>query len=332
MSDVQLFRIDDGVATELEGSHALLEKHLQTVVENNMETLFGVRFLRSEYKTGDRHGGRIDSLGVDENGSPVIFEYKRKTSENVINQGLFYLDWLMDHRAEFVQLVRDSEHDELTDVIDWSAPRLICVATDFNRYDRHAVQQIDRAIDLVRYRDFGERLLTLDLVHTNATESTTAAASRSAQTGSRTPVVATPAAAEDVSSAEDAEDASGYGGTGRSGVLEKLEKAPPALRELFDTLADYFLTLGDDVSKKTLKHYVSFRRLKFFGSLKIRPVGGEVLVMLKLDPDTVELREGFTRDVRGIGHHGVGDLEVRVSDSSQLDEVYTMILLAYDNG
>jgi hypothetical protein len=64
-----------------------------------MDTLFGVQFLASEYSTGKVHSGRIDSLVLDENGSPVIFEYKRSTNENVINQGLFYLDWLLDHRA-----------------------------------------------------------------------------------------------------------------------------------------------------------------------------------------------------------------------------------------
>ena len=75
------------------------------LIERNMEALFGVRFVASEHSTGKKHGGRIDSLGLDENGSPVIFEYKRSVNENVINQGLFYLDWLLDHRAEFELLV-----------------------------------------------------------------------------------------------------------------------------------------------------------------------------------------------------------------------------------
>jgi hypothetical protein len=65
-----------------------------------METLFGVHFLKSEHSTGTKHRGRIDSLGIDETGSPVIFEYKRSRDENVINQGLFYLDWLLDHQPE----------------------------------------------------------------------------------------------------------------------------------------------------------------------------------------------------------------------------------------
>ena len=55
-----------------------------------METFFGVRFLKSEYMITS---GRMDSIGIDENNSPVIFEYKRSSSENVINQGLFYLEF-----------------------------------------------------------------------------------------------------------------------------------------------------------------------------------------------------------------------------------------------
>ena len=67
----------------------VLEKELQTLIEQNMETFFGVRFLKSEYAITN---GRMDSIGIDENNSSVIFEYKLSQNENVINQGLFYLD------------------------------------------------------------------------------------------------------------------------------------------------------------------------------------------------------------------------------------------------
>jgi RecB family endonuclease NucS len=74
-------------------------------MESNLDALLGVRFLASEYRTGKTHGGRIDTLGIDENGSPVIIEYKRAMNENVINQGLYYLDWLLGHRGEFELIV-----------------------------------------------------------------------------------------------------------------------------------------------------------------------------------------------------------------------------------
>lgn len=180
MSDLKLFRTSAGVVEELEGTSSRLEKDLQKLVERNMDTLFGVRFLQSEYSTGQRHRGRIDSLGIDENYSPVIFEYKRTSSENVINQGLFYLDWLLDHRAEFELLVQRSAHRDFADSIDWRNPRLICVANDYTRYDEYAVQQIDRNIDLVRYRDFNGEFLALELVHSTKIEPTTAIGAPSA--------------------------------------------------------------------------------------------------------------------------------------------------------
>lgn len=76
MSDLKLFRINEAGAQELQSSASSLEKPLQDMIERNMDVFFGVRFLASEYSTGKKHGGRIDSLGIDENGSPVIFEYK----------------------------------------------------------------------------------------------------------------------------------------------------------------------------------------------------------------------------------------------------------------
>ena len=82
MADIKLFNIN-GEVKEYQSGTVTLEKELQIVIEKNMEQFFGVRFLASEYTTTD--GGRMDSIGIDENNCPVIFEYKRSVKENVIN-------------------------------------------------------------------------------------------------------------------------------------------------------------------------------------------------------------------------------------------------------
>ncbi len=69
MSDIKLFQFGEAGVTELSGSAMALEKSLQTLIEKNMEAFLGVRFLATEFST--THGGRMDSLGIDENGSPV---------------------------------------------------------------------------------------------------------------------------------------------------------------------------------------------------------------------------------------------------------------------
>jgi hypothetical protein len=80
----------------------------------------------------------------EEHNCPVIIEYKRPLNEKVINQGLYYLNWLMDHKAEFTLLVMKRLGNEVADQIEWTSPRLLCIAADFTKYDEHAVQQIPR--------------------------------------------------------------------------------------------------------------------------------------------------------------------------------------------
>lgn len=301
MADLKLFRVTAGVATELHSTTVALERSLQKLIERNMEEMFATRFLASEFSTGSRHGGRIDSLGIDENNSPVIFEYKRSTNENVINQGLFYLNWLLDHKAEFTLLVMEKLGRDVADAIDWRAPRLVCVASGYTRYDEHAVEQINRSIDLVTYRDFGSELFALELVHASRVEP---------------------------QSANDAPDVSrGHGRT----VTELLGQASSELTALYEQLDAYLVALGDDVSKKATKQYFAYRRLKNFACVEVHPQSRNLLVYLKVNPDDVELEEGFSRDVRNIGHFGTGELELRISSQRQLDRAESLLQASYEN-
>jgi hypothetical protein len=113
MSDIKLFRIAGGNVDELVGTIDTIEKSVR-----NLEAFLGVRFLASEFTMTS--GGRIDTLGLDENGCPVILEYKRAANENVVNQGLFYLDWLADHRKDFLH---DAGMGQTCAQREW-APRL----------------------------------------------------------------------------------------------------------------------------------------------------------------------------------------------------------------
>ena len=300
MSDIKLFRIDGPGVTELKGEAHDLEKPLQTLIESNLDTLMGVRFLASEYSTGKTHAGRIDTLGLDENSCPVILEYKRSMGENVINQGLFYLDWLMDHRAEFQLVVLQKFGSEAADLIDWSAPRLICIAADFTKYDGHAVQQINRNIELIRYRKFGPGLLLLELVNAVSTQPS---ASKAAIRNSGKV-------------------------TGDKPVAQALAEMEEPMRQLFDSLEGYLTSLGDDVQRKDLKLYIAFKRLKNFACVEVRKE--YLLLHAHVNPDTVDLVEGFTRDMRQTGHWGTGDLEIFVRNASDLERAKPLLARAYE--
>lgn len=308
MSDIKLYRLVSGHAKQMQGVASDLEKPLQTLIENNLEALLGVRFLATEYTTGRTHGGRIDTLGIDENDCPVILEYKRSTGENVINQGLFYLDWLMDHQAEFKLLVLDKYGRDSAEAIDWSAPRLVCIAADFTRYDEHAVQQMNHDIELIRYRRFDSDLLLLELVNAVAARPVNGTRKQSGEAGRET-VRPTKRMATDKT------------------VAEWLLDLTPGIREILESLEGYVTSLGDDVQRKDLKLYIAFKRIKNFTTVVFQR--DRLLVYLHIDPAHVDLAEGFARDVRTIGHWGTGSVELSLRTQGDLERAKPFIERAY---
>lgn len=303
MADIKLFNISSGAVEEIIAGSMGLERSLQRLFEANLETLLGVKVLASEYTITD---GRIDTLGIDENGCPVVIEYKRHSNENIINQGLFYLDWLMNHRDSFKILTLDRLGKEAADMVDWSVPRLVCIAADFNKYDESAVKQMSRNIDLIRYRLFGEDLLMLDHI---ATSTGSAQQSNNLQSDG---VKHYPPKSNKVS------------------VTEQLKSADGELTKLYEDFLDFINSIGDDIQSRQLQMYIAFVRLRNFVCLEVRKQRGVILLYLSLDPNDIQFEEGFTRDMRGIGHYGTGDVEVIISSRETLEKAKPLIKAAYD--
>ncbi|MBR1832021.1 MAG: DUF91 domain-containing protein [Ruminiclostridium sp.] len=295
MSDIKLFSISDTVV-ERTSSEAVLEKELQNLIEKNMETFFGVRFLKSEYTISN---GRMDSIGIDENNSPVIFEYKRSQDENVINQGLFYLDRLLDHKADFKLLVIDKLGMDYADNIDWSIPCVICIAHNFTKYDIHAVNQMQRNIKLVSYRKYDNDLILFE--HLNAP--------------TIKPIVDTVSSSTEVKS------------NGQKTHLEKLAAASEDIKNLYQSVCDYIESLGDDISPNQLKLYLAYKKVQNMVCIEIH--NKQILLFLKLHPDSVKLEKGFSRDMRSIGHYGTGDLQITIKNALDFEKAKPLIQRAY---
>lgn len=305
MSDIKLFRTNGDIVTQLHGQSVALEKSLQLLIEKHLEALLGIRFLASEYTTGKTHAGRIDTLGIDENWCPCILEYKRSSNENVISQGLFYMDWLLDHKAEFELLVLKKYGAEEAKGIVWSDPRLLCIAGNFTKYDVHAVQQINRNIELLRYQRFGDELLMLELI--NAVQASMP------NPNDTLPIIDKPKAKSKDKTFE-----------------EQLALADQSLVDLYEELTAICLNLGDDVQIKMLKLYVAFKRLKNFVSAEVR-AGAKVMVLyLKVNPDSIAMDKEIMRDVRKVGHWGTGDLEITIRNREDLAKSLPLIQASYE--
>ncbi|WP_025769394.1 endonuclease NucS domain-containing protein [Thioalkalivibrio sp. HK1] len=307
MGDIKFFRLEGQSVNEVIGTSMSLEKDLQNLFQKNLRSLMEIDFLKSEYKTTN---GRIDMLGLDENKCPVIIEYKRDSNANIVTQGLFYLDWLMNHRDSFHRLVQEKIDRETADDIDWSAPRLVLVAADFNRYDVHAIKQIDRNIDLVRYRKFEDEWLMLDLLTRTAAKSPTAAVEK----------VAT--------AIGDKRDF-----FPRKNHKIVMEEASDELKDLYESLKEFLYDLGVDVQERHLKYYVAFRRIKNFACVNLRNQKGNILVFVNGDIgdiDDIEPDCNFIRDVSDIGHYGTGNIEITIASNDDLERAKPIIRRSYE--
>jgi len=136
------------------------EAELRDFFAKNLEEILGIRFLEREYPTTD---GRIDTLGIDENNSPVIIEYKWKENEEIFAQGLFYFNWLMKNKKHFELLV-DNKLGRKTKV-NWERPRVILIARNFSRYILGAVQRA-KNIELKTYTYYRSNLLQVEDIYT----------------------------------------------------------------------------------------------------------------------------------------------------------------------
>lgn len=289
MAKIKLFNIKNGVK-EYKSTTIDLERKLQNIIEANMEVLFGVKFLATEYSISH---GRIDSIGIDENLCPVIFEYKRSINENVINQGLFYLDWLLDHRDSFKMLVLNkqlSDISKIIDNIDWENPRIICVANDFTKYDQHAVKQMKYDISLVRYIKFEDDLLLFEHVNDNDTNNN----------------------------------------INISNIIKTNKKElSQILSNLYEDIKNYILSLGDDVTEKRLKHYIAFRKLKNIICVETS-YKDKLILRLRLDTDIFPFEKDFSRNTAGIGHLGTGDVELTIRNSNDFEKAKPFLMQVYN--
>lgn len=284
-----IFRITDRAAARLQAQTGFirLEKGLQSFVERNLETLFGVRFVASEFNTGAKHRGRIDTLGLDGDGSPVLIEYKELENENVINQGLFYLDWLTDHRGDFERTAEKALGPKLQ--FDWSRPRLILLAQSFNRYDQYAVNRISERIELWTYRMYGDDVLELRRLNAELDGAETRKVAKA-----KAPAEASP----------DAPDLSHH-----------RKSMSPETSALFDRLREKILAFGNDVDERFLKQTITYRHSRNFCEI----VPQKSSLVLGFDADELDDPRKTLRDVRALGRWITGGWEFRLSSPNDLE-------------
>ena len=167
---MRLFQNDKGTLTPLEKDSFKLERDIQTLIESNMETLFGLEFVSTEFSVAEF---RLDSLAYDEEHNAfVIVEYKKGHSYSVIDQGYSYLSVMLNNKAEFILEYNERTGKRLkrTD-IEWTSSRVIFVSPSFNAYQKNSVNFKDVPFELWEIRKFEGNLVALEQQVSSSSES-----------------------------------------------------------------------------------------------------------------------------------------------------------------
>lgn len=310
-----IFDIEGNILSAVEQKNFSLEKDLQTLIEKNLETVFNCRFVASEFSTGAQHAGRIDSLALSEEDNPVIIEYKKVESSELINQSLFYLHWIQDHRGDFEIAVQKKLGSDVS--VDWSDVRVICIAPNFKKYDLHAVEVMGANIELWKYRLFSNNSLYLEEVFHTTKASGVPRSAGTAENGFKNPVMV-----------EAGKKAAHTRATATYTFDERLEGKNKEIQELSVLIRDFILELDQSIEEVPKKFYVAYKVSQNIVCMEVK--GKHIKLFLKLKPSNIPESTKNYRDVTSIGHYGTGDVEFTISTEQDFELVKEYIEMAYN--
>ena len=284
---------------------------MQTLIENNLITVFNCRFIASEFSTGAIHAGRIDTLALSEDNNPVIIEYKKVESSELITQSLFYLHWIQDHKGDFEIAAQKVLGNNIE--IDWSDIRVICIAPNYKKYDLHAVQVMGANIELWRYQLFSNQSLYLEEVFHNTTSNTPVTLNQTA----KNPVMV--AAGKKAAITRN---------IGQYTIESHLQNKSKEVIELMEALQDMIMGFDDSIEEIPKKYYIAYKSTQNILTVEVRL--RNLKIYLKLKPEDIPVNTPNYRDVSNIGHHGIGDVEFTITNLNELIDTKPFIELAYN--
>lgn len=303
-----IFEIFENKLISVEQKNFSNEKELQSLIEYNLQRVFNCRLVASEFSTGAQHAGRIDSLALSEEDNPVIIEYKKVESSELINQSLFYLHWIQDHKGDFEIAVQKELGNSVN--VDWTNVRVFCISPNYKKYDLHAVQVMGANIELWKYRLFPNNSLYLEEVFHSTNVSSV---DNKSQCKNSIMVEA------------------GKKVTQAMAIYtfeEHLKGKPKEIQEIIHNIREFVTGLNSTIEEVPKKFYVAYKGSQNIVCMEAQNKNIKLCVKLK-PSDVVEPPKSF-RDVSNIGHYGTGDVEFTISSLDNFEEIKKYVKLAYN--
>lgn len=298
---MQLYQTQAQSLVELTEDPFRLEREIQSLFENNLYSFTGLEFIKSEFTIKNN---RIDTLAFDpESQAFVIIEYKRERNYSVIDQGVSYLNLMLDYKADFIVEYNENQSKQLKrQDVDWSQSRIIFVSPSFTDFQKQSTNFKDLGIELWEIKRYQGGIVSVNPL----------------QKAKSAPSIKQVQKVESEDIQKIAKEIQQYD------EAYHLEDKSDDIKELYEQFRDSILGLTTDLDVHPKKMYIAFRKGKrnyvymSIGTKQIR-------IWLNMPFNQLDDPKQLAKDVTNIGHWGNGDCEVIVSDTENLEYILSLI-------
>lgn len=294
-----LYSIDhNGKLDQIREFDFKLEKEIQRLTEENLQTIFGLEFIKSEFALNNF---RIDTLAFDKDANSfIIIEYKRDKNFSVIDQGYAYLSLMLNNKADFILEYNETQKNSLKrENIDWSQSKVMFISPSFTSYQREAINFKDLPIELWEIKRFNNKSVNYSKIQT-------AGAQESVKTISR----------QDETIEKVSKEIKVYS------EEEHIAIGTDEIKELYMKFKNAILSL-DELEIQPKQRYIAFVGNTNVVDIEIQKNALKMHINMK--KGQLDDSKNLTRDVSTIGHFGNGDFELQMRNDENIEYIMSLI-------
>lgn len=297
---MHLYKNQNNQVTSLKEKPFKLEKEIQNLFEANLTALTYLQFIKSEFTIKNN---RIDTLAFDEESKAfVIIEYKRSQNYSVIDQGVSYLNLMLEYKADFIVEYNESQKETLKrSDVDWSQSRIIFVSPSFTDFQKQSSNFKDLSIELWEIKQFENDVIVINPIK----KSKSAPSIRQVQNNDNSEISKV---TQEIKIYNEEDHI-----TGKSDDII----------ELYETFKNAILQLSSDIEVVPKKMYVAFKLKNNIVDIRIQQKN--LIFWINMKKGTLDDPKNLTIDASSKGHYGNGDYELSISDTQNLEYIMSLI-------
>ena len=296
---MKIFTSKKGQLSQLKQQKFKLEKDIQRLFEENLTLLSGYIFIRSEFSIKN---SRIDTLAFDpETQAFVIIEYKRQQNSSVVDQGISYLNLMLEYKADFIVEYNEKQKFPLKrNDVDWSQSKVIFVSPAFNDFQIQATNFKDLPIELWEVNRFDNDMITLNIINKSKSAPNIKAVS-----------------------IEKNEEFSTLKEIKVYQESDHLSDKSDFIQELYEDFKQGILNLDPDIEINTRKLYIAFKKDRNIADIRIQQKN--LKIWINLPYGELDDPKNLAKNVSNTGHWGNGDYEITIESTQYLEYIMSLI-------